>query len=60
MYTKALLKFINSTLILNEDLNTEIVRKFKIKEDEASKIEKIVYGYFSSINPSDEVKAALS
>jgi hypothetical protein len=59
MYTKALLKFINSTLILNEDLNTEIIRKFKIKEDEASKIEKTVYGYLSSINPSDEVKAAL-
>lgn len=56
MYDKALIKFIDNTLILNDDINTTMIRKFKLKDDENDKKSKTVYGYFSSVNPSEEIK----
>jgi hypothetical protein len=54
---KMLIKFINNTLILNDDLKTDILRKFKVQVDEGEKKTKKSYlGYFSSINPSDDIK----
>ena len=56
MYDKALITFINNTLILNESINTTMIRKFKIKNDDQDKREKTIFGYFSAVNPSQDIK----
>lgn len=58
---KALVKFINNTLMLNEDLKTNMIRKFKIQVDEGEKkVKKSYLGYFSTINPTEEMKEYLA
>jgi hypothetical protein len=58
---KALVKFINNTLMLNDDIKTDIIRKFKVQIDEGEKkIKKSYMGYFSATNPTDETKENLS
>jgi hypothetical protein len=58
---RMLIKFINNALILNDDLKTDILRKFKVQVDEGEKkTKKSCMGYFSAINPSEELKERLS
>ena len=58
---KALIKFINNTLILNNDLKTDAIRKFKIQIDEGDKKKKKSYlEYFSAIDPPEEMKEKLT
>ena len=58
---KALIKFINNTLMLNYDIETNMIRKFKVQIDEGEKKTKKSYmGYFSAINPTEEMKDKFS
>ena len=47
--------------MLNEDLKTDIIRKFKVQIDDGEKKTKKTYmGYFSAINPGNDIKERLS
>jgi hypothetical protein len=58
---RMLIKFINNTLILKEDIQTNMLRKFKVQVDEGEKkTKKSCMGYFSAINPNEDLKEKLS
>jgi len=47
--------------MLNDDIKTDIIRKFKIQVDEGEKKKKKSYmGYFSAVNPTEEMKEKIS
>ena len=58
---RMLVKFVNNTLILKDDIKTDILRKFKVQVEEGEKkTKKSCMGYFSAIDPSEEMKERLT